>query len=120
VVFRKMFTTALEVPKDEVAIEEKIQIPTEEVTIEGPREAFIGYVMESVVKDHVTKRRVYFPLDLLTRHVVAYGVTRSGKSMLSLILIRESLANGIKSWCSTLMEASQTGSGRMTIRKYSK
>jgi hypothetical protein len=51
VVLRKMFTTALEVPKDEVAIEEKIHIATEEVSIEGPREAFIGYVMESVVKD---------------------------------------------------------------------
>jgi len=52
--------------------------------------------MSSVVKNQVTKRRVYFPLDYLTRHGVLYGVTRSGKSMLSLILIREALANGIK------------------------
>jgi len=95
-VLRKMFTTALEVPKDEVTIEEKIHIPTEGVSIEGPRKAFIGYVLNSVVKNQVTKRRVYFPLDFLTRHGIAYGVTRSGKSMLSLILIREALANGIK------------------------
>jgi len=95
-VLRKMFTTALELPKEEFAIEEKIHIPTEEVSIEGPRKAFIGYVMESIVKNQVTKRRVYFPLDYLTRHAIAYGVTRSGKSMLSLILIREALANSIK------------------------
>jgi len=95
-VLKKMFTTALELPKEEVAIEEKIHVPTEEVSIEGPRKAFIGYVLSSVVKNQVTKRRVYFPLDYLTRHAVAYGVTRSGKSMLSLILIREALANGIK------------------------
>ena len=96
IVLRKMFTTALELPKEEVAIEEKIHIPTDEVSIPGERKAFIGYVMSSVVKNQVTKRRVYFPLDYLTRHGVLYGVTRSGKSMLSLILIREALANGIK------------------------
>jgi len=96
VVLRKMFTTALEVPKDEVTIEEKIHIPTEEVSIAGPRKAFVGYVLASVVKNQTTKRRVYFPLDYLTRHAVAYGVTRSGKSMLSLILIREALDNAIK------------------------
>jgi len=95
-VLRKMFTTALELPEDEVVIEEKIHIPTEEVSIEGPRKAFIGYVASSVVKNQVTKRRVYFPLDILTRHAVTYGVTRSGKSLLALILIREALANGIK------------------------
>jgi hypothetical protein len=96
IVLRKMFTTVLELPKEEVAIEEKIHIPTDEVSIEGPRKAFIGYVVSSVVKNQVTKRRVYFPLDLLTRHGVTYGVTRSGKSLLALILIREALANGIK------------------------
>ncbi len=37
-----------------------------------------------------------FPLDLLVRHVTVYGVTRSGKSFLSLILIREALKNGVK------------------------
>jgi len=95
-VLRKMFTTALELPEDEVVIEEKIHIPTDEVSIEGPRKAFIGYVASSVVKNQVTKRRVYFPLDILTRHAVTYGVTRSGKSLLALILIREALANGIK------------------------
>ncbi len=96
VVLRKMLTTALELPTEEVAIEEKIHIPTDEVSQEGPRKAFLGYVVESVVKHQVTKRRVYFPLDILVRHAVTYGVTRSGKSMLALLFIREALHEGVK------------------------
>ena len=42
------------------------------------------------------KRRVYFPLDVLTGHAILFGKTRTGKSFLSLILIREALKNGIK------------------------
>ena len=94
-VLRKMFTTALELPK-EVEIEERIHIPTEQISIESPRRAFLGYVVESVIKKKVKKRRVYFPLDVLTGHAILFGKTRTGKSFLSLILIREALANGIK------------------------
>jgi hypothetical protein len=39
---------------------------------------------------------VYFPLDVLTGHVVIYGKTRTGKSFLALILIQETLANNIR------------------------
>ncbi len=96
IALRKMFTAALEVPKEEFQVEEQIHIPDEKVSQEGPRKAFLGHVLSSVVKDKVTKSRVYFPLDVLTRHCVLYGVTRSGKSLLALILIKEALANGIK------------------------
>lgn len=94
-VFRKMFTSALELPKEE-AIEEQIHIPSEEVSVERPRSAFIGYVVESIIKKSVKKMRVYFPLDILTSHAIIYGRTRVGKSFLSLILIQEALANGVK------------------------
>ena len=94
-VLRKMFTTALELPK-EVEIEEQIHIPTGEVSVETPKSAFIGYVVESVVKKKVKKRRVYFPLDFLTGHAILFGRTRTGKSFLSTILIRETLRNGIE------------------------
>lgn len=76
-VLRKMFTTALELPK-EVEIEELIHIPTEQVSIESPRRAFVGYVVESVVKRKVMKRRVCFPLDMLTGHAILFGKTRIG------------------------------------------
>jgi hypothetical protein len=94
-VLRKMFTTALEIPKEE-EIEEQIHIPSEEVGVELPRRAFLGYVVESVVKKMVKKRRVYFPLDVLTGHAILFGKTRTGKSFLSLILIKEALANNIR------------------------
>jgi hypothetical protein len=94
-VFRKMFTTALELPTEE-AIEEQIHIPAEEVSLPKPKSAFLGYVVSSIVKRKVTKQRVYFPLDVLTGHGIIYGKTRVGKSFLSLLLIQEALANGIK------------------------
>ena len=94
-VLRKMFTTALQLPK-EVEIKEQIHIPTEQISIESPRRAFLGYVVESIIKKKVMKRRVYFPLDVLTGHAILFGKTRTGKSFLSLILIREALKNGIK------------------------
>jgi hypothetical protein len=94
-VLRKMFTTALELPK-EVEIEEKIHMPKEEVSVELPRRAFIGYVVESVIKRKVKKKRVYFPLDVLTGHAIIFGKTRTGKSFFSLILIKEALKNGVK------------------------
>jgi len=94
-VMRKMFTSALELPTEE-PIEEQIHIPSEEVSLEGPRKALLGYVVESVVKNKIMKRRVYFPLDVLTGHGIIFGKTRVGKSFLSLILIQEALANGIR------------------------
>jgi hypothetical protein len=94
-VLRKMFTTALELPK-EIEIEEQIHVPTEEVSVEKPKSVFLGHVVTSIIKKKVTKRRVYFPLDVLTGHAIIYGKTRVGKSFLSLILIQEALANGIK------------------------
>jgi len=94
-VLRKMFISGLEIPKEE-PIEEQIHIPTEEVSIPGPKSAFLGYVVESVIKKKVKKMRVYFPLDVLTSHAIIYGKTRVGKSFLSLILIREAIANGVK------------------------
>jgi len=94
-VLRKMFTTALEIPKEE-EIEEQIHIPSEEVSFEKPRSAFLGYVVESVVKKIVKKKRVYFPLDILTGHAILFGKTRIGKSFLSIILILEALKNGIE------------------------
>lgn len=94
-VLRKMFISALELPTEE-PIEEQIHIPSEEVSIEAPKSAFLGYVVESIIKRKVTKRRVYFPLDILTGHGIIYGKTRIGKSFLSLILIQEALVNGVK------------------------
>jgi hypothetical protein len=94
-VLRKMFTTALEIPKEE-EIQEKIHVPSEEVSIETPRTAFLGYVVESVIKKKVKKRRVYFPLDVLTGHAILFGKTRTGKSFLALILIKEALANNVR------------------------
>jgi hypothetical protein len=94
-VLKKMFTTALELPK-EVEIKEQIHVPTEQVSIESPRTAFLGYVVESIVKKKVMKRRVYFPLDVLTSHAIIFGKTRTGKSFLSLILAKEALKNGIR------------------------
>jgi len=94
-VMRKMFISALELPTEE-PIEEKIHIPSEEVSTPKPKSAFLGYVVSSIVKKKVTKRRVYFPLDILTGHGIIYGKTRVGKSFFSLILIQEALANGVK------------------------
>jgi hypothetical protein len=94
-VLRKMFTTALEIPKEE-EIEEQIHIPSEEVSVEKPRSAFLGYVVESIVKKTVKKKRVYFPFDVLTGHAILFGKTRTGKSFLSLILIKEALKNNIR------------------------
>ena len=49
-----------------------------------------------LIKRKVTKRRVYFPLNILTGHGIIYGKTRVGKSFFSLILIQEALTKGIK------------------------
>jgi hypothetical protein len=95
IALKHMFASALELPKEE-PIEEQIHIPSEEVSIEKPKSAFLGYVVSSIIKSKVTKRRVYFPLDILTGHGIIYGKTRVGKSFFSLILIQEALANGIK------------------------
>ena len=95
IALKHMFTSALELPTEE-PIEEQIHIPSEEVSIPRERSAFLGYVVSSIIKRKVTKRRVYFPLDVLTGHAIIYGKTRVGKSFLSLILIQEALANGIK------------------------
>jgi hypothetical protein len=62
-----MLTSALELPKEE-PIEGQIRIPSEEVNIPKPRSAFIGYVVESIIKKKVIKRRAYLPLDILTGH----------------------------------------------------
>jgi len=94
-VLRKMFITALEIPKEE-EIEEQIHIPSEEISVEKPRSAFLGYVVESVIKKKVKKMRVYFPLDVLTGHAILFGKTRTGKSFLSLILIIEVLLSKIR------------------------
>jgi hypothetical protein len=95
IALKHMFTSALELPTEE-PIEEQVHIPSEEVSIPKEKSAFLGYVVSSIVKRKVTKRRVYFPLDVLTGHAIIYGKTRVGKSFLSLILIQEALANGIK------------------------
>jgi hypothetical protein len=42
-ILRKMFTTALELPK-EIEIEEQIHTPTEEVSVERPKSVFLGHV----------------------------------------------------------------------------
>jgi len=94
-VLRKMFISALELPREE-EIEEQIHIPSEEVSAEKPRSAFLGYVVESVIKKKVKKRRVYFPLDVLTGHAIIFGKTRTGKSFFALIIIKEALKNRIQ------------------------
>jgi hypothetical protein len=95
IALKHMFTLALELPTEE-PIEEQIHIPSEEVSIPKEKSAFLGYVVSSIIKRKVTKRRVYFPLDVLTGHAIIYGKTRVGKSFLSLILIQEALANRVK------------------------
>src|SRR6266702_5444919 len=89
-----MFSIVLELPSEE-PLEAQIHIPSELVSLPKPRSALLGYVVESIVKRKVTRRPVYFPLDILTSHAIIYGKTRTGKSFLSLILIREALANGL-------------------------
>lgn len=95
IALKHMFTATLELPTEE-PIEEQIHIPTEEVSIPKPKSAFLGYVVSSIIKNEGTKRRVYFPLDILTGHGIIYGKTRVGKSFFSLILIQEALVNGVK------------------------
>jgi len=92
--FQKMFTIALDLPTEEEIVEQ-IHVPSDEVSREGDRRAFIGYVVKSVVKNEVTKRRVYFPLDVLTGHAIIFGKTRAGKSFLSMILAEEAAKHGI-------------------------
>lgn len=94
-VLKHMFTRVLELPKEE-QIEEQIHLPSKEVSVPKARSVFIGYVVESVIKRKVKKRRVYFPLDILTSHAIIYGKTRIGKSFFALILIQEALKNGVK------------------------
>jgi hypothetical protein len=95
IALKHMFTSALELPTEE-PIEEQIHIPSEEVSIPKEKSVFLGFVVSSIIKRKVTKRRVYFPLDVLTGHAIIYGKTRVGKSFLSLILIQEALANRVK------------------------
>ena len=87
-----MFSTVLDLPTEE-PIEEQIHIPSEQVSLPLSRSAMLGYVVSSVVKHKTSRKPVYFPLDILTSHAIIYGKTRTGKSFLSLILIREALAN---------------------------
>lgn len=94
-VLRKMFTMTLDMPAEE-AIDEQIHIPSEEVSQPGPRKAFLGHVVESVIKRKVSNRKVYFPLDMLASHGLILGKTRSGKSFLALIIIQEALKAGVK------------------------
>lgn len=94
VALKHMFTAALVLPTEE-PIEEQVHIPSEEISAEKPRTAFLGYVVASIVKNKVTKKRVYFPLDVLTGHGIIYGRTRTGKSFFSILIIQEALANGI-------------------------
>jgi len=89
-----MFSTVLELPTEE-PIEEQIHIPSEQVSLPQPKSALLGNVVNSIIRHKVTRKRVYFPLDILTSHAIIYGKTRTGKSFLSLILIREALANGL-------------------------
>ena len=94
-VLRKMFVSGLELPKEE-PIEEQIHVPTDEVSIPSRKSAFLGYVVESIIKKKVKKMRVYFPLDVLTSHAVIYGKTRVGKSFLSIIFVHEALINSVR------------------------
>jgi len=94
VALKAMFTTVLELPTEE-PIEEQIHFPTKDVAKEGPRRAFLGYAVKSVIKRENSRLKVNFPLDVLTSHAVIFGKTRSGKSFLSLIIIKEALANDI-------------------------
>jgi hypothetical protein len=48
-----MFITALELPAEET-IEEQIHIQSEEVSIPKPRSAFLGCIVESIIKKKVT------------------------------------------------------------------
>ncbi len=89
-----MFSIVLELPSEE-PIEEQIHIPSELVSLPQPRSALLGYVVESIVKHKVTRKPVFFPLDILTSHAIIYGKTRTGKSFLSLIMVKEALANGL-------------------------
>jgi len=94
IALKAMFTTVLELPTEE-QIEEQIHFPTKDVAKEGPRRAFLGYAVKSVVKRENSRLKVVFPLDILTSHAVIFGKTRTGKSFLSLIIVKEALANGI-------------------------
>ncbi len=89
-----MFSTVLELPTEE-PIEEQIHIPSGQVSLPQPKSALLGHVVNSIIRNKVTRKPVYFPLDILTSHAIIYGKTRTGKSFLSLILIREALSNGL-------------------------
>ncbi|MCS7106442.1 MAG: hypothetical protein NZ942_03935 [Candidatus Aenigmarchaeota archaeon] len=59
IALKHMFTSVLELPKEE-EIEEQIHIPSEEVSIPRERSAFIGYVVESVVKRKIKNKILGF------------------------------------------------------------
>ena len=94
VALKAMFTTVLELPTEE-QIEEHIHFPTNDVAEEGPRRAFLGYAVKSILKKENSRLKVNFPLDVLTSHAIIFGKTRTGKSFLSLIFIKEALTNGV-------------------------
>ena len=91
---RKMFTMALELPKEE--IKEEITLPGKEVSVKRERAVLIGYPVKSVLRRKVIRRPVYFPLDTLTGHAIVFGKTRSGKSHLALIIVRGALKVGAR------------------------
>lgn len=93
---RKMFTTALELPKEEYAIDEKIHMPEDEVSLEGQGKAFVGHVVSSVVKRKVTRQKVFFPLNTLVKHGIITGSTGKGKTYFAMHLARQAAKQGVK------------------------
>ncbi len=95
-VLRKMFTTALELPPEGVEVEEKIVVPENLPPNENSKPAFIGYLVNSVIKRQATTQRVYFPLDVLVKHGIITGSSGKGKTYFAMHLALQASAQGIE------------------------
>lgn len=95
-VLKKMFTTALELPPEGVEVEEKIVVPENLPLNENSKPAFIGYLVNSVVKRQATTQRVYFPLDVLVKHGIITGSSGKGKTYFAMHLALQASMQGVE------------------------
>jgi DNA helicase HerA-like ATPase len=95
-VLRKMFITALELPK-EIEVKEEIITPEQKaVSIMKPRSIFLGTVVKSVVRRHGSNQKVFFPLDLLVKHALIIGSTGKGKTWFAMFLALQAAEQGVE------------------------
>jgi hypothetical protein len=96
IALKHFFTMALELPTEELAIEEKIHIPDELPIHSDSKTVLLGYLVTSVVKRQSSRRRVFFPLNELVKHGIITGGTGKGKTFFAMHLALEAASQGIK------------------------